>query len=131
MPNPIPSFTLVDVPGGGPLLGHLRAFQRSPLETMAAWWRKYGDVLRFRLGPKTIHLISHPDLAEEILVQQADRFVKVYDPQRRTGLALVLGNGLVTSSGEIWKRSGKKARASLRKGCILVPFGRFGAPFWA
>jgi cytochrome P450 len=30
--------------------------------------------------------------------------VKVYDPRRPTGLAMVLGNGLVTSSGEVWKR---------------------------
>ncbi|MGA6827414.1 cytochrome P450 [Nitrospira sp. NS4] len=104
MPNPVQSFTLVDVPGGVPLLGHLRAFKGRPLETMSAWWRRHGDALRFRLGPKTLYLFSHPELAEEILVQQSDRFVKVYDPRRPVGLALVLGNGLVTSSGEVWKR---------------------------
>ena len=104
MPDSVPSFTLVDVPGGMPLLGHLPSFKKRPLETMSGWWRQYGDALRFRLGPKTLHLFSHPDLAEEILVQQADRFVKVYDPRRPVGLALVLGNGLVTSSGEVWKR---------------------------
>ncbi|MGB3397493.1 MAG: cytochrome P450, partial [Nitrospira sp.] len=95
---------LIDVPGGEFLLGHLRAFRRQPLAAMLQWWRRYGDALRFRLGPKTLYLFSHPDLAEEILVHQADRFVKVYEPQRPTGLALVLGNGLVTSSGEVWKR---------------------------
>jgi cytochrome P450 len=99
-----PSLALVDVPGGEPLLGHLRAFKRCPLETMSQWWRRHGDALCFRLGPKTLYLLSHPDLAEEILLHHADRFVKVYEPQRPTGLALVLGNGLVTSSGEVWKR---------------------------
>ncbi|NGZ08164.1 MAG: cytochrome P450 [Nitrospira sp. LK70] len=104
MPNSVPTFTFVDVPGGMPLLGHLGTFKKRPLETMSTWWHRHGDALRFRLGPKTLHLFSHPDLAEEVLVQQADRFVKVYDPRRPAGLALVLGNGLVTSSGEIWKR---------------------------
>jgi cytochrome P450 len=104
MPDSVPPFTLVDVPGAVPLLGHLGAFKKQPLQMLSAWWRRHGDALRFRLGPKTIHLFSHPHLAEDILVQQADRFVKVYDPQRPTGLALVLGNGLVTSSGEVWKR---------------------------
>lgn len=104
MPDSVPSFTLVDVPGGAPMLGHLTKFKRAPLQTMSGWWRQYGDALCFRLGPKTLHLFSHPDLAEEILVQQAERFVKVYDPRRPIGLALVLGNGLVTSSGEVWKR---------------------------
>lgn len=104
MPDSVPPFTLVDVPGGMPLLGHLRTFKQRPLESLSSWWRQYGDALRFRLGPKTLYLFSHPDLAEEVLVKQSDRFVKVYDPQRPTGLALVLGNGLVTSSGEVWKR---------------------------
>lgn len=104
MSAPVQSFRLVDVPGGAPLLGHLRDFKMNPLETMSAWWRRHGDALRFRLGPKTLHLLSHPELAEEVLIQQSDCFVKVYDPRRPSGLALVLGNGLVTSSGDIWKR---------------------------
>jgi cytochrome P450 len=104
MPNVAPPFTLVDVPGAIPLLGHLGTFRKQPLEMLTTWWRWHGDALRFRLGRRTLYLFSHPDLAEEVLVKQSDRFVKVYDPQRPTGLALVLGNGLVTSSGEVWKR---------------------------
>ncbi|MFY4731064.1 hypothetical protein, partial [Nitrospira sp. BLG_2] len=64
MPDSVSPFTLVDVPGSVPLLGHLPRFKKRPLETMAGWWRQYGDALRFRLGPKTLHLFSHPDLAE-------------------------------------------------------------------
>lgn len=104
MSDAAPSFALVDVPGAVPLLGHLGAFRKQPLEMLTAWWRRHGDAIRFRLGRRTLYLFSHPDLAEEVLVKQSDRFVKVYDPQRPTGLALVLGNGLVTSSGEVWKR---------------------------
>lgn len=104
MADSVQSFTLVDVPGAVPLLGHLVTFKQRPLESLSSWWRRYGDALRFRLGPKTLYLFSHPDLAEEVLVRQSDRFVKVYDPRRPTGLAMVLGNGLVTSSGEVWKR---------------------------
>lgn len=93
MPGSAQSFTLVDVPGGVPVLGHLRAFKAHPLEKMSKWWREHGDALRFRLGPKSLHLFSHPDLAEEILVQQSERFAKVYGRRRSVGLALVLGNG--------------------------------------
>src|SRR5688572_10332413 len=104
MPEPVHPFTIHDVPGGLPLLGHLPLFKKSPLNMMSTWWRQHGDALRFKLGPKTFYLFSHPDLAEEILVQQSDRFVNVYEHQRPVGLALVLGNGLVKSSGEAWKR---------------------------
>jgi len=97
-------FAIVNVPGNLPLFGHALGFKKNPLQTITDWWRRYGDAVRFQLGPKTLHLFSHPDLADEILIQQSDRFIKVYNPQRPTGLALVLGNGLVTSSGEVWKR---------------------------
>ncbi|HWF62695.1 MAG TPA: cytochrome P450, partial [Nitrospira sp.] len=104
MPDPTPSFTLVDVPGAMPLLGHLRAYKTRPVELLSTWWHQHGDALRFRLGLKTRYLFSHPDLAEDVLVKHPDRFAKVYDPRRPSGLALVLGNGLITASGDVWKR---------------------------
>jgi cytochrome P450 len=104
MQEPVQPFTLKDVPGGLPLLGHLRLFKKNPFKVMSAWWQQHGDALRFRLGPTNLHLFSHPYLAEEILVHQSERFVKVYKHRRPVGLALVLGDGLVTSSGEMWKR---------------------------
>lgn len=97
------SLALVDVPNARVLLGHLAEFRRRPLETLALWRQRYGDLVRFRLGPRTLYLLSHPDLAEEVLLQKPDQFVKIYDPSRPTGLALVLGNGLVTSTGEVWR----------------------------
>src|SRR5579885_1827042 len=95
---------LVDVPNGRWLLGHLPEFRRRPLETMAVWRERYGDFVRFRLGPRTFYLLSGPSLAEEVLHHKPDVFVKVYDARKPTGLALVLGNGLLTSSGETWRR---------------------------
>ncbi|WP_447977510.1 cytochrome P450 [Candidatus Nitrospira bockiana] len=93
-----------DVPKGRFLIGHLAEFRRRPLETMAAWHRELGDLVRFRLGPRTFYLVSHPALAEEVLLEKSDVFVKVYDPARPTGLALVLGEGLLTATGETWRR---------------------------
>jgi cytochrome P450 len=104
MQEPVQFLTLHDVPGGVLLVGHLRLFKKSPLNMMSAWSRQHGDALRFRLGLKNIYLVSHPALAEEILVQQSERLVKAYEHRPPVGLALVLGNGLVTSSGDAWKR---------------------------
>ena len=86
------------------LLGNLPEFKRCPLACMIAWQRTYGDLMRFKLGLNEFYLVSHPDLAELALIQQQEDFVKIYDPDKPNGLALILGQGLVTSSGDLWKK---------------------------
>jgi len=65
---------------------------------MAQARARYGDVARFRVGPRTVHLISHPDLAQEVLVKQKEIFFKIQEgTDKKIGLGLVLGEGLLTN----------------------------------
>jgi cytochrome P450 len=48
-----------------------------------------------------VHLISDPDLIEEVLVRSAGKFKKDVDTR---DLSSILGAGLLTSEGEAWKR---------------------------
>ncbi|MDD2759606.1 MAG: cytochrome P450 [Methylomonas sp.] len=43
-------------------------------------------------------------LIEQALIRQRDIFVKMYNPDKPNGLALVLGQGLVTNKGELWQK---------------------------
>jgi cytochrome P450 len=95
---------LRDPPKGRFLFGHLMEFRSNPLETMAVWQRQYGDLVRFKLGPRAFYLLSHPGLAEEVLIHKPDVFDNVYQPNNPAGLALMLGNGLLTSTGEVWRK---------------------------
>jgi cytochrome P450 len=86
------------------LLGNLRQMKANPFQALCDWQRDYGDLVSFRLAIRHFYLISHPKLIEQALIKQSDIFVKMYDPKKPTGLALVLGQGLVTSQGELWQR---------------------------
>jgi cytochrome P450 len=86
-------------------VGHLWEFKQRPLDIMAAWRRQYGDLVHFQLGTRSCYLLSHPDLAEEALLHRPDDFGKIYDPGKPTGLGLVLGNGLLTSEGPVWRKN--------------------------
>ncbi|PPK64136.1 cytochrome P450 [Methylobacter tundripaludum] len=86
------------------LLGNLRQMKTNPFQALCDWQRDYGDLVSFRLATRHFYLISHPKLIEQALIKQSDTFVKMYDPKKPTGLALVLGQGLVTSQGELWQR---------------------------
>jgi cytochrome P450 len=105
MPSTMSSMKLGHVPAGRWLVGHLWEFKQRPLDVMAAWHRLHGDLVRFQLGTRSCYLVSHPGLAEEALLHKADEFAKIYDPDKPTGLGLVLGNGLLTSEGPLWKKN--------------------------
>jgi cytochrome P450 len=62
---------------------------------------EYGDVVYVRLAHVPVYLLVHPRDIETVLVTQAGNFTKSADYR---ALARVLGNGLLTSEGEFWKR---------------------------
>jgi cytochrome P450 len=93
-------------PKGRLLFGHLADFRADRLGFFTRCARTYGDVVPLRIMGRRLALFSHPDLIEQVLVTQASKFVKHF------GLRMympILGNGLVTSEGEFWRRQRKLA----------------------
>ena len=86
------------------LLGNLRQMAANPLQAFYDWHRDYGDLVSFRLATRQFYLFSHPKLIEQALIRQSDIFKKIYNPKKPTGIALILGQGLVTSQGDLWQR---------------------------
>lgn len=108
----------VPEPNGRPLVGHLIEFRNEPLACMSRWQCEYGDLVGFRLGLQPMYLLSHPSLAEQALVEQTDIFVKMYEPQKPKGLQLVLGQGLVTSTGALWQQQRKLLQTAFQRRSI-------------
>ena len=86
------------------LLGNLREFKADSFQALCNWHRDYGDIVGFKLARQQIYLLSHPTLIEQALIKQSDVFVKMYDASKPKGLSLILGQGLVTSQGDLWRR---------------------------
>ncbi len=83
------------------MVGNLYAFAGSPLSFFEKVARDYGDVTRFPIGRKAIVLVTHPVVAEDLLVKERDHLI--HDLVTRE-LSSVLGDGLLTAEGEVWKR---------------------------
>jgi cytochrome P450 len=88
----------------GDLLGlrSLRAFNHDVLSYLMQLTRTYGDVVRFPFGPFEVYLVSRPELVYQILVQDADKFLKTRALKRI--LESSLGNGLLVNDGEAWRK---------------------------
>ncbi len=60
-----------------------------------------GDITRFRMGPRRVVFINHPDLVRDVLVVNAHKFEKGPVLKRARSL---LGDGLLTSEGSFHLR---------------------------
>src|SRR5262245_43474081 len=88
------------VPGDHPIIGHWVAFTRDQLG-LVEQLAEYGDWVPLRFPPLKAAFINHPDLIEEVLVEHNRDYVKPLTVQR---FKTLMGNGLFTSEGEIWRR---------------------------
>jgi cytochrome P450 len=107
-------------PRGRFLVGNLVEFRRDRLEFMTRCAREYGDVVPMRLLGHPVLLLSRPDLIEQVLVHQTKHFIK------HAGLRLykpILGNGLVRSEGDFWRRQ-RKLSAPAFQGSRLPAYAR-------
>jgi cytochrome P450 len=80
-----------------------------PLNVMLGWFKQYGDIVHLQFGEAAhVYFMAHPDHFHTVLVEKADQFYKAgsYKDEKR-GLARILGNGLVTSDGDYWRRQRK------------------------
>jgi cytochrome P450 len=69
---------------------------------------KYGDVWAIQVGEIVHVMVRHPDHMQQILLTDAAKYHKENDyKDRKRGLARFMGNGLVTSDGDFWKRQRK------------------------
>jgi cytochrome P450 len=64
-------------------------------------WRAYGDLFRYRIGPWTVYVMAQPRHIERVLLGNRENYVK--GPGYAKTQAL-LGNGLLASEGELWRR---------------------------
>ncbi|TYK43830.1 cytochrome P450 [Actinomadura decatromicini] len=75
---------------------------RDPMRTYGELARHYGDAVRVPFGVRrSFFLLSRPEHAERILVANQDNYVKAFTYRP---LRAVLGDGLLTSEGETWRR---------------------------
>jgi cytochrome P450 len=113
-----PAAPLPPGPAGYPVVGNLPAVLRVGMpEMMRQASQRYGDVVRFRMGGRTMILLAHPDHVRHVLYDNRDNYDKgaTYDNFR-----LLSGNGLITSEGDFWKRQRRLAAPAFHSSAIAA-----------
>ena len=96
---------------------------RDRLDVMTTTAARYGDASRLPLGPKTLYFLNHPDHAKHVLADNAANYHK--------GIGLMharraLGDGLLTSEGELWRAQRKTIQPVFQARRIARQVGAIG-----
>jgi cytochrome P450 len=105
----VATLPLANAPGprGAPIFGSLFEAWRDPLKLLSEGARDHGNVVRFRLGGFQYVLVSGLTEIQHVLVKNQKNYVK---SRSYHGIKLVLGEGLLTSEGEFWRRQRRLAQ---------------------
>src|SRR5919108_2363029 len=102
----IDSTTAPPGPRGVPVIGSALELQRDILGTYERARRRYGDVVRFAMGPPglrtMLYVVFHPDAVRRVLAGEADAYRK--DNRFYQEVRWALGDGLLNSQDERWLR---------------------------
>lgn len=89
-----------------------RTLQRDRLAALRHVARVYGDIVGFTVGRQRFLLLNHPDHVEDMLVTRARLFKKGRALERAKRL---LGEGLLTSEGDLHRRQRRLAQPAFHK----------------
>lgn len=85
---------------------------RDPLSLMERRVAEYGDIMRMRFAWMGYYVLNHPDAVHRVLVENHRNYHKSKNYQ---GLKVMLGQGLLTSEGDFWKKQRKLAQPAFHR----------------
>jgi cytochrome P450 len=107
-------------PKGQCILGSLKDFRSHPLSFLESCRNDYGDIVHVKIINKCIYLISSPELIEWILVKNSKNYSKDTRGVKKLKKLQLFGEGLVFSSGELWRRQRKIIQPAFHHTCITT-----------
>jgi cytochrome P450 len=105
-------------PDGGEMLRNIRKITTDPLTYLEATWSEFGDVVQFPIPKPATYLVSSPEGAKEILVNQHNETSK--RTLQYNNLSLVTGDGLLTADTQAWRPRRRMLQPAFHKEMIAL-----------
>ncbi len=101
-------------PKGGLLLGSLREFSADSLTFLQCAVRDHGDIVRFRFGHITAHLLNNPEHVDHVLSRNSANYDKATRSASR--IAATTGDSLLSANQAAWQRHRRLIQPAFQPG---------------
>jgi cytochrome P450 len=105
-------------PQGGAMLRNIRKITTDPLTYLEATWSEFGDVVQFPIPKPATYLVSSPEGAKEVLVNQHNETSK--QTLQYNNLSLVTGEGLLTADTQAWRPRRRMLQPAFHKEMVAL-----------
>jgi cytochrome P450 len=128
--------TIPQGPRGGRVMGNMREFNSDSLGFVERCAREFGDVVRTRFLYVPALFLYHPDHVEYVLATGSKNFIKAAT-LRSPFFHRLVGNGLVTSEGDFWRRQRRLAQPAFHRNRVeayaatMVEFAEAALEGWS
>ncbi len=108
-------------PSGPQMLAALREIRSDPLGFLQRMTRDYGAVVQFPIPSPPSYLVADPASVRRVLVDRA----RAYDKEtvQYRSLSLVTGEGLLTTSGDVWRRQRRMVQPAFHRASLEAVVG--------
>jgi cytochrome P450 len=89
-----------------------RAFNQNPGPFVQTLTARYGDITGFHIAREPLVFVTDPEVTGEVLLDKEGELLK---DKPTHALSTILGQGLLTSEGSLWRRQRKLIAPSLSK----------------
>ncbi len=93
-------------------INNVRRGWSDPLNLLGEVTRAYGNIAMARFGPMRYVVVQDPLAIKHVLLDNVKNYVK---SRNYSGLKLLLGNGLLTSEGDFWRKQRKLSQPAFHR----------------
>jgi len=105
-------------PQGGSMLRSIKSITSDPLTYLEATWSEFGDVVQFPIPKPATYLVTSPEGAREVLVNQHNETSK--RTLQYNNLSLVTGEGLLTADTQAWRPRRRMLQPAFHKEMVAL-----------
>jgi cytochrome P450 len=105
-------------PKGGAMLRNINNITSDPLTYLEVTWAEFGDVVQFPIPKPATYLVTSPEGAKEVLVNQHNETSK--RTLQYNNLSLVTGDGLLTADTQAWRPRRRMLQPAFHKEMVAL-----------